>query len=93
MCRRPGYPAFEFSNDLFVSSLSDTLGGIAFSRVSLEESLSLDGITVGESPVTLSEISLLRGDTNGDNMVNIMDMSTFRQNFGKTAAKDCTVTQ
>ena len=26
----------------------------------------------------------------GDNMVNILDMSVFRTNFGKTAAKDCT---
>ncbi|MBQ2895073.1 MAG: hypothetical protein IJE26_00005, partial [Oscillospiraceae bacterium] len=48
-----GYPAFEFSNDLFVSSLSDTLGGIAFSRVSLEKSLPLDGIAVGKAFLAL----------------------------------------
>ena len=33
---------------------------------------------------------MVQGNTNGDDMINIMDMGTFRMNFGKTAAKDCT---
>ena len=37
------------------------------------------------------EITNIHTDVNGDDMVNIIDMGIFRRNFGKTAAKDCTV--
>ena len=48
-------------------------------------------MTVGASGVELPEMIPVRGDVNGDDMINIMDMTVFRQNFGKTAARDATV--
>ena len=48
-------------------------------------------IPVEESDIVLAEIELVRGDMNGDDMINARDIGVFRRDFGKSAAKDCTV--
>ena len=40
-------------------------------------------ISVGGGDITIVPITLLAGDVNGDKMINIIDMSVFRNNFGK----------
>jgi hypothetical protein len=51
----------------------------------------MKNVKVEDQGINLGRIELLADDVNGDDMINIMDMGTFRKNFGKTAAKDCTV--
>ena len=52
----------------------------------------IQGIVLSGEDVALASVSLVYGDLNGDQKINIADMGIFRQNFGKTAEKDCTVT-
>ena len=52
----------------------------------------IKGVNVDDGDIDLGEVVMVAGDVNEDGKINIADMGVFRQNFGKTAEKDCTIT-